>query len=183
MLKSIHQKGKTFTLGILGGGQLAKMLALEAYRLGLNVAIIEKEAESPAGDMTKLDFTEGWINEEALQNFIEASDIITLENEFIDPEIIEKIEQKRDVFPSSKTVRLVQDKFIQKSTFKTTGIAVPEFRSIENIEDIIDFTNQYSFPAVIKSRKFGYDGYGNATVFNEDEARAALQRFSSDDQR
>lgn len=183
MLKSIHQKGKTFTLGILGGGQLAKMLALEAYRLGLNVAIIEKETESPAGDMTKLDFTEGWINEEALQNFIEASDIITLENEFIDPEIIEKIEQKRDVFPSSKTVRLVQDKFIQKSTFKTTGIAVPEFRSIENIEDIIDFTNQYSFPAVIKSRKFGYDGYGNATVFNEDEARAALQRFSSDDQR
>jgi 5-(carboxyamino)imidazole ribonucleotide synthase len=183
MLKSIHHKGKTFTLGILGGGQLAKMLALEAYRLGLNVAIIEKEAQSPAGDMTKLDFAEGWNNELALQNFIEASDIITLENEFIDPEIIEKIEQKRNVYPTSKTVRLVQDKFIQKSTFKGAGIAVPEFQLIEGFEDIIDFTSRFGYPAVIKSRKFGYDGYGNATVFNEDEVRTAMQRFSSDAQR
>ncbi|MCX7736609.1 MAG: 5-(carboxyamino)imidazole ribonucleotide synthase [Candidatus Kapabacteria bacterium] len=183
MLKSIYHKDKTFTLGILGGGQLAKMLALAGYRLGLNIAIIEKEEQSPAGDMTKLDFPKGWNNEEELNNFIQVSDLVTLENEFIDPEIIEKIEEHRNVYPSSKTVRLVQDKFIQKSTFKEAGIAVPEFQLIQKFEDIIEFTSKFGFPAVIKSRKFGYDGYGNATVFNEDEAKTAIQRFSLNEQR
>ncbi len=183
MLKSLYHKNKTFTIGILGGGQLAKMLALAAYRLGLNVAIIEKEEQSPAGDMTKFDFPKGWANPEELQNFIKVSDLITLENEFIDPAIIEKIEEQRIVYPNSKTVRLVQDKFIQKTTFKNAGIPVPEFKSIEKYEDVVEFASKYSYPAVIKSRKFGYDGYGNATVFNEEEAKSAIQRFSLNEQR
>lgn len=183
MLKSLFKDNQTFTLGILGGGQLSKMLASAAYRLGLNVAVIENSANSPAGDMTKLDFPKGWNDEEELNKFIFASDIITLENEFIDPEIIEKIERDRIVFPNSKTVRLVQDKYIQKSTFKSAGISVPEFQLIEKIDDIIDFTAKFGYPAVIKSRKFGYDGYGNATIFNEDEGRTALQRFNLNEQR
>ncbi len=86
MLKSLYKSNKTFTLGILGGGQLAKMLAQAAYRLGLNVAVIEGHADSPAGDMTKSDFPGGWVSEKELERFIEVSDIITLENEFIDTE-------------------------------------------------------------------------------------------------
>lgn len=183
MLKSIYHKDKTFTLGILGGGQLAKMLALAAYRMGLNVAIIENSENSPAGDMTKYDFSKGWINEEELNEFINTSDIITLENEFIDPEIIEKIEKQRKVYPTSKTIRLVQDKYIQKSTFRQAGIKVPDFDIVNNIDDLIKFTEKNGFPVVIKSRKFGYDGYGNATVFNEEEAKSAIQKFSLSEQR
>ena len=81
MLKS-YTENKTLTLGILGGGQLAKMLANAAYRMGINISIIENQVDSPSGDMTKLDFSKGWNNDEELEKFIDSCDIVTLENEF-----------------------------------------------------------------------------------------------------
>lgn len=171
------------TLGILGGGQLAKMLAQSAYKLGMNVAIIENHSNSPAGDMTKLDFPHGWNNPDDLQAFISASDIITLENEFIDPDLIEKIEHQKLVYPSSKTLRLIQDKFIQKTTLRNASVPVPSFEKIESIDDIIAFSKKYGFPFVLKSRTMGYDGYGNATIHNDIEIETAYNKFQSDPQR
>ena len=178
MLKSIYKENRTFTIGILGGGQLAKMLASAAYRLGLNVAIIENHRESPAGDMTKFDFSIGWNNSVDLDEFIDESDIITLENEFIDPEILEYIEKKRKVYPSSKTMRLVQDKLTQKETFQSAGLPVPKFEKIDNIEDLHEFSKKYGFPFVVKARKYGYDGYGNASVFDESLIDSSFNKFN-----
>ena len=183
MLKSLYKSNKTFTLGILGGGQLAKMLAQAAYRLGLNVAVIEGHADSPAGDMTKSDFPGGWLSAGELERFIEVSDIITLENEFIDPEILDKISQKRKVFPSPDTMRLVQDKFIQKETFKNAGLPLPYFEKVDTIEDVIQFGEKVGYPFVIKARKYGYDGYGNATVFNRENIDEAWKKFNSGEKR
>ena len=75
--------------------------------MGLRVAIIEHGENSPAGMMTKLEFPNGWNSESDLENFIQASDIITLENEFIDPDILDKIAERRQVYPSPATMRLV----------------------------------------------------------------------------
>lgn len=175
-----NSKNKTLTLGILGGGQLAKMLALDAYRLGLEVAIIENGAGSPAGDMTKLEFSNGWKTKESLEGFISTSDIITLENEFIEPEILEYISQYVDVFPSAKTMRLVQDKFIQKNTFAQNNIPVPDFRAVDNIQDALDFARTFGYPFLLKTRTLGYDGYGNFTVHNENDIATAFTKFSKD---
>ncbi len=183
MLKSIYKENRTFTIGILGGGQLAKMLASAAYRMGLNVAIIENHRESPAGDMTKSDFSIGWHNSVDLDEFIEESDIITLENEFIDPEILEYIEKQRKVYPTSQTMRLVQDKLTQKETFQNAGLPVPKFEKIENIDDLAEFSKKYGFPFVLKARKYGYDGYGNATVFDEDHIAPAINKFSNSEKK
>lgn len=183
MLKSIYHKDKTFTLGILGGGQLAKMLASAAYRMGLNVAIIESHADSPAGDMTKNDYPNGWNNKEDLDKFIEVSDIITLENEFIDPEILRYIANKRAVFPSPETMELVQDKFTQKTTFASFNLPVPIFKEINTPEEAVEFGKKYGFPYVLKARKYGYDGYGNATVFNESTAVSAFNNFNDGDKK
>lgn len=177
MLKSLTNPDKPFTLGILGGGQLAKMLASAAYRLGINVAIIENHSNSPAGDMTKFDFSKGWFNNEDLDKFIEVSDLITLENEFIDPDILEYISKKKNVFPSPQTMRLVQDKFIQKETFKNSGLPLPFFEKIDSIEELLNFSKSVSYPFVLKTRKYGYDGYGNATIFNEENAIEAYNKF------
>ncbi len=181
MLPSIYAPDQVFTLGILGGGQLAKMTASAAYRLGLKVAIIEHGVDSPAGRMTKLDFPEGWSDAEALDKFIRASDVVTLENEFIDPAILEQIEERRQVFPSSKTLRLVQDKYIQKQTMQSAGVATAEYCAADSADDLVAFAQKNSFPIVIKTRKFGYDGYGNVTARNEAECRAAWQRFTTGD--
>ncbi len=180
MIKSFY-KNNSLTLGILGGGQLAKMLALSAYRLGLNVAIIDKEAGTPAGDMTKLEFTKGWENSSELDKFIEVSDIVTLENEFIAPEILEYIAQKRQVFPSAKTMRLIQDKFIQKSVFAENNIELPDFNAIASIEDMLAFGKKYSYPFIVKTRTLGYDGYGNFTIYSESDCKTAFDKFQKPD--
>lgn len=168
------------TLGILGGGQLAKMLANEAYKLGMNIAIIDKGANTPAGDMTKLDFTQGWENIDELNKFIAASSIITLENEFINPDILEYIEKTKPVFPSSKTLKLVQDKLIQKTTFQNNNISVPIFQNVETVEDAYRFGEKHSYPFIIKSRKMGYDGYGNAKVEKREDIVPIFEKFKSD---
>lgn len=181
MLKSLYHNNKTFTLGILGGGQLAKMIASAAYRMGLNVAIIENHSNSPAGDMTKNDFVNGWTIKDDLDRFIEISDIITLENEFIDPAILRYISNKRLVYPSPDTMQLIQDKYSQKSTFADNHLPVPIFREINSAEDGITFGREFGFPFILKTRKYGYDGYGNATVIDQTTAVSAFEKFKNKD--
>lgn len=164
-------------LGILGGGQLAKMLANEAYKMGINIATIEKGESTPAGDMTQLEFTEGWESAEDLNDFIEVSDVVTLENEFISPDIIEKIEKRATVYPSSKTMRMIQDKFTQKSNFKNAGLPVPDFAEINNILEAEKFAQQFGYPFIIKTRTLGYDGYGNYLVKNQSDISNAFDKF------
>jgi 5-(carboxyamino)imidazole ribonucleotide synthase len=177
MLPSIYNPSQPFTLGILGGGQLAKMTAQEAYRMGMRVAVIEHGENSPAGVMTKLEFPGGWKDAEELERFIAASDIITLENEFIDPEILDAIAERRLVFPTPATMRLVQDKFTQKTTMSAAGIPVPHFAEIATKADLVAFGEQHGYPFVAKTRKFGYDGYGNATIRRETEIDMVWRRF------
>ncbi|MCX6152652.1 MAG: 5-(carboxyamino)imidazole ribonucleotide synthase [Candidatus Kapabacteria bacterium] len=177
MLKSLRNIESPVVLGILGGGQLAKMLCQAAYRLGINVAVIESGANSPAGDMTKADFPGGWNDDAELHRFLDACDIVTLENEFIDPSVLEIVESKRKLFPCSQTMRLVQDKFHQKDTFRKAGLSVPDFDAIEDLNKLIRFSREFSFPFVLKARTHGYDGYGNATIFNEDEIETSWNFF------
>jgi 5-(carboxyamino)imidazole ribonucleotide synthase len=177
MLPSIYNPSEPFTLGLLGGGQLAKMTAQEAYKMGLRVAVIEHGADSPAGMMTKKEFPGGWKNPEDLEAFIQASDIITLENEFIDPDILDVIAERRLVFPTPDTMRLVQDKFIQKQTFAAVGVPTPHFAEITSKQDLVDFGQKHGYPFVAKTRKFGYDGYGNATIKRETEIDMVWRRF------
>ena len=181
MLKSFESNEKPLTLGILGGGQLAKMLAIAAYRMGINVAVIENGENSPAGDMTKLDFSKGWFDDDELERFALASDIVTLENEFINPDILDKVNNFRQVLPSPDTMRQIQDKFIQKQTFMNAGIPVPYFEKIDSVEQMVDFGEREGYPFLVKTRTLGYDGYGNFTVYDEDDCQKAWKKFNSPD--
>ncbi|MCU0427583.1 MAG: 5-(carboxyamino)imidazole ribonucleotide synthase [Candidatus Kapabacteria bacterium] len=180
MLSSIYHDNQPVTIGILGGGQLAKMSAQAAYRLGLRVAVIEPAENSPAGMMTKADFPLGWYDSTELERFVEVSDIITLENEFIAPEILDGMTDKRLVFPTPDTLRQVQDKFIQKQTMQRAGIPVPVFAAINSVEEAYTFGKEHGYPYVMKTRTLGYDGYGNATVGRDNQAMVAFMRFTSD---
>lgn len=177
MLQSKIDSG-SLIIGVLGAGQLAKMLAIDAYRLGLKFATIEGKEGSPASFMTKLDFSGPDEDKSKLDAFINSVDIVTLENEFIDPDILEYIEEKKPVFPSSKTLRLIQDKLTQKDTFKEAHLSLPNYCQIDNTQDCIDFGNEFGYPFVLKSRKYGYDGYGNETVHNESEIETAYNNLT-----
>ena len=145
--------------------------------MGMQVAIIENGELSPAGMMTKKEFAGGWSDADQLEAFIKASDIITLENEFVDPKILDTIAERRMVFPTPETMRLVQDKFTQKETFAAVGIPTATFVAIESKEDLAAFGAQHGYPFVAKTRKYGYDGYGNATIKRETEIDMVWRRF------
>ncbi len=163
------------TLGILGGGQLARMTALSAYRLGLNVAFFERKTPFPCQDLSPKCFVGDWRDKLLLTQFAEQTDIITLENEFVDPKSLAYLESLgKLVFPSSKTLALIQDKLIQKETLQGNGLNTTPFRAINSIDDVLDFANEYGYPLVLKSRQDGYDGYGNRTVKDESEIKSAI---------
>ena len=177
MLQSRIDNG-SLIVGVLGAGQLAKMLAIDAYRLGLRFATIESKPGSPASFMTKLDYSGVDNDRERLDQFISNVDVITLENEFIDPEILEYIEELKPVYPSSKTMNLIQDKYIQKNTFREAELDLANYAKMDNIEDCKEFGARFGYPFVLKSRKYGYDGYGNETVDKENEIEKAYNNLT-----
>ncbi len=167
-------------IGILGGGQLARMSLIPAVRLGFDVAILEKSVNSPAGKLTKNEFI-GWVdNNKVFYNFIDSCDIFTLENEFIDFKFIEAIENKgKKCVPSSKTISLIQDKLIQKKVFFDNNIPVGKFCEINSHSNYESISKLLGNKFVVKSRKMGYDGYGNALVKNKSDFNKALKKLKS----
>jgi len=167
-------------IGILGGGQLARMSAFQAYKLGFDIAILEKEKKSPAGQLTHNEFV-GWVNDDKLlKQFAEECDIITLENEFIDADRLKFIESLgKKVIPSSNTIRLIQDKFTQKKTLLKNNIPVPNFIEVKSINDYERISAKLGKRFIVKSRKMGYDGYGNADVKNVIEFKEAYKKLTN----
>ncbi len=166
-------------IGILGGGQLARMSTLAAYRLGFNVTILEKEINSPAGMLTKNDFVGNVNDDELLKKFSENCDVITLESEFINPDRLEFLENLgKKVIPSSNTISLIQDKFIQKTTFNKYNIPVPKFLEVKMKSDYEIILQNLGLPFVLKSKKLGYDGYGNAVIKNVEDFEIAFDKLT-----
>jgi 5-(carboxyamino)imidazole ribonucleotide synthase len=155
------------------------MSSFAAKRLGFNVCILEKEKNSPAGQLTHFEFI-GWVNDNALmRKFADHCDVITLENEFVDYHQIEFLEKLgKKVFPSSKTISLIQDKFIQKETLVASKIPVPKFISVNHKTDFEKIVKDLKLPFILKSRKMGYDGYGNVLVRNKKDFETGFEKLT-----
>ncbi len=173
-------KSKERIIGILGGGQLARMSAYQAYKLGFEIAILEKSKNSPAGMMTKHEFV-GWVDDKkALRNFANASDIVTLENEFVDYQKLEFVESLgKKVLPSPKTISLIQDKYVQKRTLKNNNIPIVDFLKVDEKTGYKKVANVLGNKFILKSRKMGYDGYGNHSVKSERDFHEGIEKLSS----
>lgn len=167
------------TIGILGGGQLAKMSALQAYKLGFEISILEKFKNSPAGKLTHNEFI-GWVDDyNVLEKFANSSSIITLENEFVDYHHLEFLESLgKKVIPSSKTISLIQDKLIQKETLLNHKLPVAKFIKINENSSYKVIVETLGKKFVIKSRKLGYDGYGNFLVHDEKSFNEGIEKLT-----
>lgn len=140
-------------IGILGSGQLARMLALAATPLGIRISVMEKRP-SDSG-MAWRAVTGDWDAPSAAAAFARSVDVVTLENEFVQQAALEAIaDTGTPLFPTPDNVRLVQDKLIQKQTLAAAGLPVPAFSPELDLP----------LPIVLKKRRMGYDGKGNATA-------------------
>lgn len=149
------------------------------YKYGFKFLVLSKEKNSPAGQLTNYEIVGDWNDESSLNAFRSQCDIIILENEFIDFQKIKLLENSgKKVFPSSKIIELIQDKFFQKNTLLKSGIHVAEFISVAGIDDVKTFAAINGYPLVLKSRTMGYDGKGNITIRNEIEIKTSLDILS-----
>ncbi len=169
------------TLGIVGGGQLAKMLAQAAYELGCEVAILERQRPFPADCLDTRCVLGDWNDAAVLRDFAAEVDAVVLESEFVNADALEALEAcGRRLHPSSATLRCVQDKFLQKTALANAGLAVPAFRDTPTASAVIAAGDALAWPIVLKKRRNGYDGKGNALVANRGEVAAAWQQLEGD---
>ncbi len=171
-------KGELTTLGIIGGGQLAKMTAQAAAQLGCKVVILERQSEFPAGCVAARTLIGDWDEANVLLELASQVDAVMLENEFVDAKALASLEKNGHMlWPSSSTISLIQDKFIQKQTLAQAGLPVPEPRSVERIEDVAAAAAEWGFPFLLKARRNAYDGKGNATLRSSTDIETAWRKL------
>jgi 5-(carboxyamino)imidazole ribonucleotide synthase len=165
-------------LGIFGGGQLAQMLIQPAMALGIETVIFDPAPDTPAARYSRREVVGPWDDPVALDAFAAQCDSVTLENEFVEAALLRALEARGiPVFPTSTTLALVQDKLLQKERMRQAGLALPHFAAISTPAELRAFAAQVGWPLVLKARRNGYDGYGNATLRQPDDIDAAWQRL------
>lgn len=163
-------------LGIIGGGQLARMTAIAALPLGCEVVVLEKNPFSPAARLSPDSIVGDWSDPATLMKFAERCDVITLENEFVDATALEALEKAgHNVFPSAACIGVTQDKLTQKQALQNAGLAVPKFQGVNSPTEIISAAKDFGWPLLLKTRRNGYDGKGNFTVRSEADSEAGWQ--------
>jgi 5-(carboxyamino)imidazole ribonucleotide synthase len=171
------------TVGVLGGGQLGRMLALAALRLGLRVRFFRDDDSGPADGVAE-SVMGRWDDVEALRRFVAGCDVVTLENEWQDLRtLVQVLPPEVPLWPSLETMGWVGDKIAQKQHAEHSGLPVGAWRACGDLEALRDAAEALGFPVVVKRPHQSYDGYGNATARDEDELRRAYAGLAEADGR
>ncbi|PWE50593.1 MULTISPECIES: 5-(carboxyamino)imidazole ribonucleotide synthase [Thioclava] len=162
-------------IGILGGGQLGRMLSVAASRLGYKTHIFEPGANPPAGDVAHAVTTAPYEDEAALRAFAEAVDVITYEFENVPTSALDLLESLKPIRPNRKALAVSQDRLVEKAFLNDLGLATAPFAAVDDIEDLKEAIAEIGCPAILKTRRFGYDGKGQVVINAPEEAAAALE--------
>ncbi len=162
--------GKSFRLGMIGGGQLGRMFIQEAINFDVQVYVMDPDPNAPCKESASL-FTIGNILDyQSVLDFGLDKDVITVEMENINIEALEELERRgKKVFPQSKVLRIIQDKGIQKEFYRENNIPTADFYLLNNISEIKEYV--HLFPLMQKLRKGGYDGKGVQAIRNEEDVK------------
>jgi len=152
------------TIGILGGGQLGRMLALAAARLGLRCQVFSPDPDSPAFDVVMNATCAEFADVEALELFANDVDVITYEFENVPAASAMLLAARRPVLPDRKILETTQDRLAEKDFVKRLGIGTAEYVDVASAPALRAAIGQIGLPAVIKTRRFGYDGKGQAMI-------------------
>ena len=162
------------TIGILGGGQLGRMLALAAAPLGFHCHIYCPEAESPAFDVSAARTIARYDDVPALDAFARSVDVVTYEFENVDVAAVQRIAAIVPVRPGSKALAVSQDRLTEKTFLRGLGIPTAPFAVVSDWPSLQAAIVALGLPAILKTRRFGYDGKGQVLVGSTEEAAAAL---------
>ncbi len=162
------------TIGILGGGQLGRMLSVAAARLGFVTHIYEPGANPPAGQVADRVTTAAYDDAEALAAFAGSVDVITYEFENIPTEALDLLESHRPIRPGREALRVSQDRLTEKEFLQGLGLKTAPFADVTDLGSLRAAVDQIGTPAILKTRRFGYDGKGQARLKAPEDAEASL---------
>jgi len=157
------------TIGILGGGQLGRMLALAAARLGLKCQVFSPDPDSPAFDVVQNATCAEYADVEALELFAADVDVVTYEFENIPASTAMVLAARRPVLPDYRILETVQDRMLEKNFLAGLGIATAAYADVASPQTLREAIKVVGLPAVIKTRRFGYDGKGQAIIRDGDD--------------
>ena len=164
------------TLGVVGGGQLARMLGEAAGPLGVEVVASDPTPDCPAAPVVRDQVVGGFDDADAVERLAERADVLTFEIELADPDAMERVGEATGtpVHPNPDTLRTIRDKLVQDRALADTGIPVPAFRGVDTAAELRTAGEELGWPLMLKAREGGYDGRGNFPVESPDDAEDAI---------
>ncbi len=166
------------TIGILGGGQLGRMLALAAARLGFRCHIYDPAPDGPAAQVSAAATVSGWDDMAALQAFAEACDVVTYEFENIPAEALDLVSKQAPIHPGRRALATSQDRLDEKTFLNSLGLRTAPFAAVDGPQDLEAAIAATGLPAILKTRRFGYDGKGQVRISTATEAPDALSELN-----
>lgn len=167
------------TIGILGGGQLGRMAAMAAARLGYRTRVFSTEADSPGVQVaTAHTLAASYADVAALARFADAVDVVTFEFENVPAAALDALAARVPCRPGPGVLAIAQDRLAEKRFLEAAGVAVPPWRAVTDAPSLRQALAEIGLPAVLKTTRLGYDGRGQAVLHTEADADAALARLA-----
>lgn len=169
------------TIGIIGGGQLGRMMALAAKEAGFKVAVLEPTMDSPCGQVADIRIVAPYNDEAALEELAEVSDVVTYEFENIDYVGLKRLTEIAYVPQGAELVRITQNRILEKKEIQLSGVPIAKFVEASTYEELESRIDEIGYPCVVKTARGGYDGKGQQTIYSREELTKAKSLFEHSD--
>lgn len=166
------------TIGIIGGGQLGRMMGLAAKEAGFKIAVLDPTKNSPCGQIADIEIVSSYNDEEALNELSKVSDVITFEFENIDYEGLKRLTEKAYVPQGAELVRITQNRINEKAEIQAAGAPVAPYVSATTYEELVEKIDQVGFPCIVKTAFGGYDGKGQVKLETKEQLEDAKELFA-----
>ena len=171
-------------LGIIGGGQLGMMITEAAKKMPEHISkiiVLDPTENCPASQVGAEQIIANFKDEKAIQELAEKSDIITYEIESGNSDVLKSVENKSEINPLPETLKIIQDKFLQKTFLSENKIPIPEFIQITSMVDLQKGLDKFGYPSLLKARRDAYDGRGNFKINSSENVQKAFDYFKGTD--
>jgi 5-(carboxyamino)imidazole ribonucleotide synthase len=166
------------TLGIIGGGQLGKMIGIEAKRMSLRLAYLDPDKDCPASTLADKLIVSDYRDKKSIFELAKITDVLTYEIELANSSVLKELESRGfTVHPASGVLNIIQNKLRQKRFLKEKGIPVPDFEEVTSFEQAKKICNKFGYPLVLKACEDSYDGRGNFLIKSANDVNRGIQYF------
>ncbi|WP_404460456.1 5-(carboxyamino)imidazole ribonucleotide synthase [Sutcliffiella horikoshii] len=169
------------TIGIIGGGQLGRMMALSAKAMGFKIAVLDPTPDSPCGQVADIEITAAFNDMEAIKQLASLSDVVTYEFENIDYESLTWLEENAYLPQGSEVLKVTQHRATEKMAIEAAGLQVAPFMEVTTKEELHVAIQKIGYPSVLKTSRFGYDGKGQVVLKDDSALEQAAKLLQHDE--